>query len=549
MYAFATRIRRLRTVAVRATASFLLISTQVKAADILPTGGQFVAGQGAISTAPGSVIVNQSSSHAIVNWQGFSVGAGNSVQFNNGTGATLNRVTGGNLSQIDGSISATGSVYLINPQGIVVGPGGSVVTNGSFIASTRDVDNDAFMSGQALHATGTSTGAVVNQGTITSQTGDVILVGQSVNNSGNISAPNGTAGLAAGEDVLLQPAGGDARIAIATGSGDVTNTGTIAAAQAELNAAGGNVYALAGNNGGIVRATGSSTVGGHVWLTAGGTTEVSGNVSANNADGSGGTAIITGGNVQVDGTANISASGTAGGIVLVGGDQQGGNDPSTKLVSQAVSDAQTTSVAPGALISADGTAGSGGNVVVWSNQNTAYAGAISARGTGAGNGGNAETSGGVLEYTGAVDLTADNGVTGTLLLDPDNLTISSSATTSGGWNGPNTVYSSPGSGSNLKNSDLVSALNSANVTVKTTNGGYIEVDNTVTATGGNNLVLDAQGKLTFGNSSDAGTSTNGSINVGSGNLTLDSGGTISEINNTKLTAAILNSAAGLQRTK
>ena len=69
------------------------------------------------------------------------------VQFNNGSGATLNRVTGGNLSQIDGSLKATGSVYLINPQGIVIGPGGQVIANGSFVASTRDVSNSGFMSG------------------------------------------------------------------------------------------------------------------------------------------------------------------------------------------------------------------------------------------------------------------------------------------------------------------------------------------------------------------------------------------------------------------
>ncbi len=40
------------------------------------------------------------------------------VMFQNGSGATLNRVTGGSLSAI--LLSATGDVYLINPQGIVV---------------------------------------------------------------------------------------------------------------------------------------------------------------------------------------------------------------------------------------------------------------------------------------------------------------------------------------------------------------------------------------------------------------------------------------------
>ena len=56
------------------------------------------------------------------------------VQFNNGSGATLNRVTGNNMSQIMGSLSATGSVYLINQQGVVIGKQGVITTGGSFVA-------------------------------------------------------------------------------------------------------------------------------------------------------------------------------------------------------------------------------------------------------------------------------------------------------------------------------------------------------------------------------------------------------------------------------
>jgi filamentous hemagglutinin family protein len=44
------------------------------------------------------------------------------VAFNNGAGAKLNRVVGSHPSVIIGHLSATGSVYLINPQGVIVGP-------------------------------------------------------------------------------------------------------------------------------------------------------------------------------------------------------------------------------------------------------------------------------------------------------------------------------------------------------------------------------------------------------------------------------------------
>ncbi|HUO93840.1 MAG TPA: filamentous hemagglutinin N-terminal domain-containing protein, partial [Rhizomicrobium sp.] len=283
-----------------------LSARSAQAGGVLPTNGQYVAGQGSISSAGNQLTVNQASSHGIINWNSFSIGAGNQVQFNNGSGATLNRVTGGNLSQIDGALKATGSVYLINPQGIVIGPGGQVITNGSFVASTRDVSNNGFMSGGAFAASGSSSGSVVNQGVITSNTGDAILVGSTVRNSGVISAPNGTVGLAAGNEITLQPLGSDARIAISGGTGSVTNSGNIRAAQAELNAAGGNVYALVENNGGAISATGTQTINGHVWLLAGGTTSVSGTITARNANGSGG-AIETSGHSLVLNHANVNA--------------------------------------------------------------------------------------------------------------------------------------------------------------------------------------------------------------------------------------------------
>src|SRR5512146_368961 len=171
-------------------AELTLVGGPALAGGALPAGGQYVAGQGTIAGSANALTINQSTTHGIINWQGFSIGAGNRVQFNNGSGATLNRVTGNNLSQIDGSLSATGSVYLINPQGVVIGPGGRVVTNGSFVASTRDVSNSDFMGGAAFSASGTSNGSVVNAGTITSANGDAILVGRSVKNTGSINAPN-----------------------------------------------------------------------------------------------------------------------------------------------------------------------------------------------------------------------------------------------------------------------------------------------------------------------------------------------------------------------
>jgi hypothetical protein len=60
-------------------AATLIASGSAHAGGALPTNGQYVAGQGAITSSGNSVTVNQSSSHGIINWQGFSIGQGNSV--------------------------------------------------------------------------------------------------------------------------------------------------------------------------------------------------------------------------------------------------------------------------------------------------------------------------------------------------------------------------------------------------------------------------------------------------------------------------------------
>jgi len=429
-----------RTLLNGASASALAAALSIVAAGALagslPTDGRYVAGSGKMQNSAGGLTIDQSSSNGIIDWQSFSIGAGKTVQFDNGRGATLNEVTGNNLSQIAGSLKATGSVYLVNPSGIIVTPGGKVITQGSFAASSA---------------------------------GNVI-------NNGSISSPNGQVSL------------------ISDGHGNVINTGNIAAAQVELNAAGGNVYALAGNNGGMIRATGTASRAGHVWLTAGGTTTISGSLSAGNANGTGGAIVATGKSVNVGATANLNASGTRGGTILIGGDVHGGAITSDDFVPQKVADAQTTKIAKGARISANGSAGRGGKVVVWSNQATNFAGTISARGARATSGGFAEVSShDLLAFNGHVDLTAAFGRTGTLLLDPYNVTISTAASQTETCTGG--VCTPSGNNSILNVGTLESLLASTNVDVTTGSSGKqtgdITIDAALTWSSANTLTLDA----------------------------------------------------------
>ncbi len=439
----------------------------------LPGGGSVVRGQAAISQSGSHMQVQQASKNAVLNWNDFSIGKGASVHFANGSGATLNRVTGNLPSSIDGRLSATGSLYLVNRNGVIVGRDG-VINAAGFMATTLDVPDDAFMAGQGLRFFGDSRAGIVNLGSIQADTGNVALVAHSVRNAGRIAAPQGTAELLAGQEVFLaSPDAPGLLVSLgdahgtgvdASGATGAENTGLIEAAQARMQAANGNLYALAINQSGVIHATGVQSKDGRIVLTAdGGTVRQDGQLAAHNADG-------------------------AGGQILVGGSYQGKADAT-------VANASRTEVTANARMDASATAarGDGGQVIVWADDSTTFAGRIAARGGAqGGDGGFAEVSGKrTLDFRpdAPIDLSAPHGQTGTVLLDPDEMTVVDTVT------GPNQLAASA----------IQTALGSANYEINTSNfdpdsgSGNIAVNadlawssaNTLTLKAGNAIEIDA----------------------------------------------------------
>ncbi|MBU2721368.1 filamentous hemagglutinin N-terminal domain-containing protein, partial [Acidithiobacillus ferridurans] len=114
----------------------------------LPTDGQVVSGQATLSQTGNQLTVTQSSSKAILNWQSFSIGSGQTVDFQqpNAASVALNNVTGSNPSAIFGHLNANGQVFLVNPNGITFSPGAQVNVGG-IIASTLPITQANFLKG------------------------------------------------------------------------------------------------------------------------------------------------------------------------------------------------------------------------------------------------------------------------------------------------------------------------------------------------------------------------------------------------------------------
>ena len=514
------------------------------AQNILPSHGVVTSGAASIGQSGGSMTVNQTSPRAIVNWGSFSIGPANGVTFSqpNSSSAILNRVTGSTTSTIAGRLQANGQVYLVNPNGIAITKTGAVQTGGGFVASTLGIADSDFNKGNLNFVGNGASAGVSNAGSITAAPGGFVgLLGGTVSNSGVVSVPLGKVAMGSGEQATLNLTGDNfLQVAVPTNAKtadgqaliDVSGKVRAAGGSVELKAAtvaqairnavnvpgvlsvtsarasGGSII-LGGGPGGDVSVTGRLRASGR---TAGGTIAVRGHdvalrrarLVASSAKGRGGSVIVTGTNAVRLVSSLVDASGaTGGGAIRIGGDFHGASD---------LTSAQTTTIDKASTLNASATAsGDGGTVAVWSDATTNFAGKITATGgPGGGDGGYAEVSAnpathGVLNFTGSADLTAPKGKTGTLLLDPFDITISGGADLGGSFSGTG-VYT-PTATSVLNNVTLQNQLAISNVVVSTglagspgTDAGNITVSAPVTWKLANSLTLEAANLISIENS-------------------------------------------------
>ncbi|MEJ0006125.1 MAG: YDG domain-containing protein [Steroidobacteraceae bacterium] len=385
------------------------------------------------------------------------------------------------------TVKASMIAALVENKGAVLAPGGLIILSAQ--AADQLLGGVVNNSG-TLEATGLATKAgrvvleaserIANSGTVSadggsdgSPAGSVTLTAPAIENSGTIHAvvaqpppANGVAPEAGGSILLdattvVQTATGRLNASGANGGSirinavsDITVAGAVTAVATPSGAQSGaigtdtNGSSAAGQGGSVAINAGhdvtlqsalvdvsGAAAGGQIIVQGGGpapsappflpsTVALLGSTELRGSSrrGKGGNITLAGDRVGLFDTSVLDVSGaTGGGEVFVGGGFHGQNPT--------VANAQQTVIAGTASIDASATlTGAGGQVAVWSDGQTNFAGSISARGGAtSGMGGFVEVSGkGTLEYLGTVDAGAANGAAGMLLLDPQNITIDSS---------------------------------------------------------------------------------------------------------------------------
>ena len=446
-------------------------------------------------TNVGSKTIIRASDRTIIDFKQFDIAPGESVQFvqPSSHARVLDRITSETPAQINGTLTANGIVYFVDPAGIVFGPH-SVVTANQIFAAGGGMSNVDFTSGINRFEL---TSSVVNNGVINAAA--VALAGISLVNNGQVNANGGLVSFAVGNEVYIGPTGDTMTVKVnaatsnankaaavsSSGSASMQNNGSVSGGSVSM--ASGDVFSIALGNAGKITAPRIKVAGGNS-----ASVQVSGSLDASSSKGTGGSVSITGSSISLI-NASVDATGaTGGGSIRVGGDFHGKGT---------LMNAQTTSVDAGSTLNVSATqAGAGGTVAVWSDGATAVHGTILARGIGA-DGGYIETSGKATLDVSGITVDASGLHAGTWLLDPGSVTIDPTSNSSGGTFDTTTgLLTAPLTGDSVINAGQITTalLGGTNVTIATGISGVAGLgDGSITVNKG------SLSGLTIGNSAKA----------------------------------------------
>ncbi|RHM55379.1 filamentous hemagglutinin N-terminal domain-containing protein, partial [Mitsuokella sp. AF33-22] len=437
----------------------------------MPQGETIRSGHGEITRQDKEMTVNQDTKHLAIDWKGFDINNDERVRFNQPDAASiaLNRVTGDAKTFIDGSLTANGQVFVINPNGVLFGQNASVDV-GSLVASTARVSDsqmEAFGNGDGtlnLELADDSTAKVINEGTIRAEGGLVALHAAAVENSGTIANEGGKIALAAAKNINLS--------ADTAGKLNFTVDGTLAKASTL--------------NSGVLKAD-----GGYIVMTAKQAGDVMSTVVNN-------TGTIEAKTLRQNEKGEILLDGGESGIVEISGTIDASGMEAGQSAGQIKAIGAETHLKDGAALLARGTV----------------------------DGGLIETSGDYLEIgdTVNIDAAGETGKAGEWLLDPLDVVISDSkpsgSTDADSDNSYNEVQTADANKTSWVNSNTVNTLLSRGTSVKIQSvdknkAATITVDSEIKKSGEKDadtttLTLEAQSNVTINKSIK---STVGKLNV------------------------------------
>ncbi|HHV6871327.1 filamentous hemagglutinin N-terminal domain-containing protein [Haemophilus influenzae] len=239
----------------------------------LPQNYQIITGAATVAQTENKMTINQTTPTTQINWDSFDIGKKKEVQFTqpNANSVAYNRVIGGNASHIQGKLTATGKVYLANPNGVTITEGAEINVAG-LLATTKDLEQISESGNNKFTRKSTKEGQVLNQGKITAQD-FVVLNGDKVINEGEISSTNnGKVYLSSGEDFTFTLPDSVISVALEDNAvqGIVKNEGIIKAGEITLLSAKGHKQALDSLvvNNGVLEATKVSNRKGKIVLSA-----------------------------------------------------------------------------------------------------------------------------------------------------------------------------------------------------------------------------------------------------------------------------------------